>query len=199
MENKKVTYGTPTMMEYVAVIKLGKTTLRVPFSGGTITAYGVNPATYSTSNPIYQRAIENSEAYRSGRIVKMSETLLSGENKIKLERNPEKPASEPTAASDETFDETNGETTEETEPIEGESVSETAENEAAENETADETSDETINEDGTNLPLVEVEVTCLEDAATYLKENFGVANRQVRSKASAETIGKANGVKFVWV
>jgi hypothetical protein len=203
MENKKVTYGTPTLMEYVAVIKLGKTTLRVPFTGGTITAYGVNPATFTTSNPIYQSAIENSSMFASGRIVKMSETALNGSNKIKLERNPEKEEKsereefieEPAAVTD--IPDAPMAAAEEAETQEGEEATSEATESNAATEGEEVTTEAAESEDDANMTLVEV--TCLEDAATYLKEQFGVANRQVRSKASAETIGKANGVKFVWV
>jgi hypothetical protein len=181
-ENKKVTYATPTLMEYVAIIKMGKATLRVPFSGGTITAYGVNPATFTTSNPIYQRAIESSEPYLNGRIVKLSEVALSGAPKIKLEHNEEK-AQAPSAEVPE-------------QQTESESASE--DEQVADEPTEESEQSEEVPEAESDAELTKVTVTCLEDAAAYLKENFGVANRQVRSKASAEKIGKANGVEFVW-
>ncbi len=52
----------------------------------------------------------------------------------------------------------------------------------------EETSDET--------KLKEIEVGCLQDAAAYLKENHGVATRNVTGVAKAQEIGKTFGVTF---
>lgn len=56
------------MMEYQAVIKIGKATMKVPFSEGSMTAMGVNPAKYTTDNYVVQHAIEHSSDFRRGRI-----------------------------------------------------------------------------------------------------------------------------------
>lgn len=42
--------------------------MRIEFTGGAINSTGVYPAQYTTDNPLFQRAIENSEAFRSGEI-----------------------------------------------------------------------------------------------------------------------------------
>jgi hypothetical protein len=175
-------------MEYVAIIKMGKTTLRVPFTGGTITAYGVNPATFSTSNPIFQRAIETSEAYKAGRIVKLTEVALSGTNAIKLEHNPEKQAEAESAKPEASEPEAQTEV----------ATEEGGNEEQAPEEQAEDSEPEAVAEVQSDAELTKVTVTCLEDAALYLKENFGVTNRQVRSKKAAETIAAANGIEFVW-
>ena len=73
---KRITYGVNGMIEWVALIKAGKTTIKVPFSGGSLTAYGVTPAEFTTDNAVYQAAIERSEYYRDGRIVKLAEYPL---------------------------------------------------------------------------------------------------------------------------
>lgn len=68
MKKKKITYGVSGMMEYQAIIKIGKATMKVPFSEGSMTAMGVNPAKFTTDNYMVQRAIEHSGDYRRGRI-----------------------------------------------------------------------------------------------------------------------------------
>lgn len=67
-DNMKKRYGVIGLMEWEAIIKLGKALLHIPFSGGAMTAYGVTPAHYTTDNPIIQHAIENSEYYKKGKI-----------------------------------------------------------------------------------------------------------------------------------
>lgn len=61
-------YGVKGLMEWQALIKVGKATLHVPFTGGTLTGYGVTPATFTTSNVFYQKMIEDSDYFRSGKI-----------------------------------------------------------------------------------------------------------------------------------
>lgn len=45
----------------------------------------------------------------------------------------------------------------------------------------------------------EVEVTCLEDAAEYLKNNFGVKKTHIRKEGDADTVGAEFGIKFIWL
>ncbi len=47
----KKTYGVNGMMEWNAIIPVGRTSVRVHFTGGTVTGYGVSPATFTTDNP----------------------------------------------------------------------------------------------------------------------------------------------------
>ncbi len=55
-------------MEWNALIPVEKCTVRVHFSGGTITGYGITPATFTTSNPAVCYIIENSRWFREKRI-----------------------------------------------------------------------------------------------------------------------------------
>ena len=43
--------------------------MRVDFTGGSINSAGMTPANYVTDNPLYQKAIEESEQFRNGEIV----------------------------------------------------------------------------------------------------------------------------------
>lgn len=78
---KRKTYGVVGLMDWTTQIKVGKGTVAVHFSGGALTAYGVTPAKYSTSNAFFQTVIENSEQYKSGRIQLLGEMEVeSGES-----------------------------------------------------------------------------------------------------------------------
>ena len=73
-------YGVKGLMEWVATIPVGKATIRVPFSGGSMSAFGVIPATYKTSDLAMQHIIENSNYYTSGRITLVSMFETEAEN-----------------------------------------------------------------------------------------------------------------------
>ena len=68
MTTIKKTYGVKGLMEWVARIQCGKTTINVPFTGGTLTGYGESEAEYTTENPVVQAVIEKSDYFKSGRI-----------------------------------------------------------------------------------------------------------------------------------
>lgn len=65
--DKKV-YGVEGMVEWNALIPAGGSTVRVHFEGGTVTGYGVTPATFATESPAVARLIEDSHWFKSGRI-----------------------------------------------------------------------------------------------------------------------------------
>lgn len=67
-EARPRTYTVAGMVDYEALIPVGGATLRVPFTGGSVTGWGFAPARFTTSNPALQRIIESSEGYLSGRI-----------------------------------------------------------------------------------------------------------------------------------
>lgn len=65
---KKVTYEIHGQVERNSFFRVGKALIRVEFTGGMINSTGSYPAQYSTDNPLYQQAIEASEAFRRGEI-----------------------------------------------------------------------------------------------------------------------------------
>ena len=65
---KKVTYEIHGQIERNSFFRVGKALIRVEFTGGMINSTGVYPAQYSTDNPLYQQAIESSEAFKRGEI-----------------------------------------------------------------------------------------------------------------------------------
>lgn len=62
------TYGVSGLMDWTTQIKAGKGAVSVHFTGGALTAYGVTPAKFSTSNYFFQSVIENSDQFKNGRI-----------------------------------------------------------------------------------------------------------------------------------
>lgn len=69
MEQKLTkTYAVRGLMDWQAQIKVGKAVVSVPFTGGTLTGYGVTPALFTTGNPFIMAVIENSPYYKQGRI-----------------------------------------------------------------------------------------------------------------------------------
>ncbi len=80
MKKVKKIYGVYGMMEYQAIILIGKRShLRVNFTEGSATAVGQTPATYTTDNIMFQHAIENSADFKKGRI-KLIKTLQLDED-----------------------------------------------------------------------------------------------------------------------
>lgn len=65
---KLVTYEIHGQIERNSYFRIGKALVRIEFTGGAINSTGVYPAQYTTDNPLFQRAIENSDAFRNGEI-----------------------------------------------------------------------------------------------------------------------------------
>lgn len=65
---KRITYEIHGQIERNSYFRIGKALIRIEFTGGAINSTGVYPAQYTTDNPLYQRAIENSEAFLCGEI-----------------------------------------------------------------------------------------------------------------------------------
>lgn len=64
----KIAYCVDGLIEWHVEIRAGIMMVPVHFTGGQITAYGVTPAEFVTSDPVLQRAVEKSPYFRSGRI-----------------------------------------------------------------------------------------------------------------------------------
>lgn len=62
-------YGVYGLTEWEALLPVGKAAVRIHFKGGSLSALGVVPATFSTACPALQELIQKSEHFRSGRIV----------------------------------------------------------------------------------------------------------------------------------
>ena len=78
MKKRKVTYGVYNLVEWQARLRVGKGWIEVPFTGGSTTTSGVTPASFTTSDPVVQFAIEKSEPYRRGKIKTVRSIDLGG-------------------------------------------------------------------------------------------------------------------------
>ena len=206
------------MMEYQSIIKIGRATLKVLFTDGSITAIGQNPAKYTTSDFLVQHAIENSSEFKRGRITVVDTIELDEE--VRIERNPAKPSTQqapspaeakPVAATaakveeqqdiaDEPTEETNAVDADEAESASADTPATEVDIEPIEDEVPSTEEDaaelsENDNEDG----LTEVEFSTNQEAKDYLTKTFGVKSGTMKNRADIVAIGEANGVKIIFI
>lgn len=92
----KKKYGIYGKVEMSVLIPVNKAKLRINFQDGIINAQGVVPASFTTSDPVVQTAIENHEMYLKGRI-KLVKKYKIGEVETETSSQPfksESPAPE---------------------------------------------------------------------------------------------------------
>lgn len=220
MKKKRITYGVYGMMEYQTIIKIGRATLKVLFTDGSMTAIGQNPAKYTTSDFLVQRAIENSSEFKKGRIQVVDTIELDEE--VRIERNPAKPSTQtanvaakavidnkPTEAfsshtthvaedvADETIEKADAGVVTPTDEADAETIKEEPESET--NVEEDTTSEETAAEDNTAEGKTEVEFTDNQEAKDYIFKNFGVKPGTMRNREDIKAVGATYGVKITFV
>ena len=185
---EKITYGAPRLVDWVAQIKVGAASVRVHFTGGALTSYGVTPAEFTTSNPFIQKVIENSSYFKEGRIIVQRRAKIEEPQKPAPKAKPKaQPAPQPAPAPQPKAEEPVAETPAPTPaPVEAE-AQETAEPEPAAEAQAEEPA---------TAGLTIVEVTCLPDAQAYIQENFNISSYKVRSCEIAQRIAAEHGVQF---
>ena len=206
------------MMEYQSIIKIGRATLKVLFTDGSMTAIGQNPAKYTTSDFLVQHAIENSSEFKRGRITVVDTIELDEE--VRIERNPAKPSTqqapspaeakpvaataakveEPQDIADEPTEETNAVDADEVESASADTPATEVYIEPIEDEVPSTEEDaaelsENDNEDG----LTEVEFSTNQEAKDYLTKTFGVKSGTMKNRADIVAIGEANGVKIIFI
>lgn len=222
MKKKRITYGVYGMMEYQAIIKIGRATLKVLFTDGSMTSIGQNPAKYTTSDFLTQHAIENSSDFKCGRIQVVNTIELDED--VRIERNPAKPSTQtanvaakavidnkPTEASsshttpvaedvaDETTEEADAGVVTPTDEADAETIEEEPETESETNVEEDTTSEETAAEDNTAEGKTEVEFTDNQEAKDYIFKNFGVKPGTMRNREDIKAVGATYGVKITFV
>ena len=183
---EKITYGAPRLVDWVAQIKVGAASVRVHFTGGALTSYGVTPAEFTTSDPFIQKVIENSSYFKEGRIKVLRRAEIEEPKKPAPKAKPKaqpapQPAPQPKA--EEPVAETSAPTPA---PVEAEPQ------EAAEPEPAAEAQAEEAEANG----ITKVPVTCLPDAQAYLQENFNISSYKVRNCETAQLIAAEHGIQF---
>jgi len=203
MKKKRITYGVYGMMEYQSIIKIGRATLKVLFSDGSMTAFGQNPAKYTTSDFLVQRAIENSSDFKRGRITVVNAIELDEE--VRIERNPAKKETvkvantEAESTAEETATGTDGEQTAAEEVAEATAKEETPaeETSASTDETEAEAEAEAEASTSTTDGTTEVEFTTNQEAKDYLANTFGVTTA-FRNRAEIVACGATYGVKITF-
>lgn len=70
---KLVKYGIYGAVERIIAVRIGKATMNITFSGGTLDSSGVTPATFATKNIFEQKVIENHPEFKSG-VIKVIHT-----------------------------------------------------------------------------------------------------------------------------
>ena len=198
------TYGVSGLMDWTTQIKAGKGSVSVHFTGGALTAYGVTPAKYSTSNPFFQSVIENSKQFKSGRIELLGtmEVPDDAATKARKARMAAKAAEKP--AKDEQSPVTETPVPETPAPVAEETVTPTTpaeETPAEEVQPTGETQDETLQGDGDDADGGKIKVADKNEAIEYLKEHFAEKNytaTSLRTKTAFEVACKECGVEFVF-
>ena len=206
------------MMEYQSIIKIGRATLKVLFTDGSITAIGQNPAKYTTSDFLVQHAIENSSEFKRGRITVVDTIELDEE--VRIERNPVKPSTqqapspaetkpvaataakveEPQDIADEPTEETNAVDADEAESASADTPATEVDIEPIEDEvTSTEEDAAELSENDNEEGLTEVEFSTNQEAKDYLTKTFGVKSGTMKNRADIVAIGEANGVKIIFV
>lgn len=206
MKKKRITYGVYGMMEYQAIIKIGRATLKVLFTDGSITSLGQNPAHYTTSDFLVQHAIENSRDFKRGRIRVVNAIELDEE--VRIERNHTasaqtaraKVAASPAVKVEKAADSAAPAKEEDTvvEDVAGsmETVTGTAPDATeATTEATGEAEDQAA--EGTATPT-EVEFCTNQEAKDYLANTFGVKGA-LKTRAEIIAAGETYGVKITFV
>lgn len=211
MNAKRKTYGVSGYMEWVALIECGKATVKVHFSGGSLTGYGVTPAEFTTQNPMTQAIIENSKEFKSGKIFILREIEGTGKFKefvrgqhanegnhlggqaatasaiagtaLDADGTSKTPAA---ASADDEEPMSDPINDEETEPADDEESTDDTEAETVED------SEATVTADGKAI----IDVTDIDDARDYLCENFGIARSSLRSNVSVPRAAEEHNIVF---
>ena len=193
MNAKRKTYGVSGYMEWVALIECGKATVKVHFSGGSLTGYGVTPAEFTTQNPMTQAIIENSKEFKSGKIFLLREIEGTGKFKefVRGQHANEGnhlggQAATASAIAGTALDADGTSKAPTVKPTDDEESTDDTEAETVEGNEA------TVTADGKAI----IDVTDLDDARDYLCENFGIARSSLRSNVSVYRAAEEHNIVF---
>ena len=175
------------MMEFQAVIRFGKSRMKVNFTDGFVSSRGEHPAKYTTDNFMVQQAIEQSSEFKRGRIKRIKVEQLDEEIPVLHNPDPELeiPASEPAK-------DASGEgATEDTETTDPEDDKEDESEQEPEIPASEPMSTE-------STELTQVSVSGNDEARAYLETQFGVAKSKMRTRAEICAIALQKGIVFVF-
>lgn len=188
------TYAVFGLMEYTINVKLGSRLLKIPFTGGIASKDGVRPATYTTSNPVVQFAIESSNHFKSGR-VKTVKTIG--------EAAPDAPSVSEAKAAREKAAAAEAKAAEAKETKEATVQAEPSTTEDSDTETA---TDKGEDADGATEAAAEakaaetttIKVSCFADARQYLIDNCGCKATSLKSKKAVAEYAEQHNIVFEW-
>lgn len=198
MKKTRKTYGVYNLVEWHALLKAGKATVKVAFIGGGITTQGVTPATFTTDNPIVQIAIEHSTEFAKGKIKLIRTSNLGGD--VEIERNPVKPVVE-VPKMETTLTPADNEVKNDGRPPEAIAQGPVVETPSEETPASEPTPEivpespvEETSAEGEVQAMTEVEFSCNEDAKDYLEQNFGVARSKMHTRKEIIAMGRLHRV-----
>ena len=187
------------MMEYQTIVNVGKNSITINFTGGSVNNGCKRPARYMTKNLIIQNAIEACDEYKRGRI-RLERTITLNED-IPIERpkpkthNAEQPS--PTASASAQSFATSGSLPQHSEEANGNETH--AEPEAP---TPKQTRTRESDTDGAEEPgndstgLMEVEVRCKDVAKQYLQDHFEERPAPLRTWDDVQACAAKYGIIF---
>jgi hypothetical protein len=201
MKKRKITYGVSGMMEFQAVIKVGRNNMKVLFTDGSMNAMGVNPAKFTTTNYMVQHAIENSPEFKRGLIKRISVIDLDENVQIEHYTQPAAPAPEPTPATESDNAPTAEPAPEQTAEADDDDADAEAESEIAEAPEAEQEDTEAgeAPEAKADLPRVEVEFAINDDAKDYLEQNYGAVRSKLRTRSDILAFAEAHNIDIKFV
>lgn len=192
MKKRLVTYGVSGMMEYQAIIKIGRSAMKVLFTDGSMNAMGENPATYTTDNFMVQHAIENSDHFKRGRIHIVRTVLLDSDVHIDRNNKRKEAPIEETPAPTPAFIPA---------PEEGVEGDESAESDNTESQAEEPIVEEPIVEEApAPIPMemtkeiTEMEFDNNDDARDFLETKFGYVRSKLRNRADIVAAGEAHNI-----
>ncbi len=216
MKKYKKTYAIFHLTEKHTVFFLGKTKVHVSFTGGIVTKKGVTPATFTTSDPIIQLAIEQSADFKNGVIkikskyatqeeLKIGMNIHSTSNLTPEETQPYQgtaniintkgldsptiiPTDKKSSAPAEQVTESEQSSEKETPVV---CISEACSNKKEDNPQAEE---KPIPEN----ELEPVEATCKDVAKQYLQEHYGENPVKLRTRADIQEAAARHGIIFIF-
>lgn len=209
MDIKKKTYAVNGLMEWIAVIPCGRATMTVPFTGGSLSGYGVVPAQFTTEDPMKQMIIERSDYYKSGKIVLLRETEGTGKYKERLAmqhaavEGMHRPGQAATASAvlDSALNPHVSEEAQRRSAGNGDTTQSERSGNGGEEQTDAECDEDQgdYGETGQNTTAdgkAIVDVTDIDDARDYLADEFGIARSNLRSNVSVMRAAEEHKIVF---
>lgn len=197
MKKKIKVYSISGMMEYQTIVKVGRNSVKINFTGGSISNGCTQPARFSTKSLIIQNAIEASDEFSKGRI-RLDRTILLNEE-YTIERNQHPNTREPVAPGNNQFPAVatelllTGKENENEDHQDDESavpavpaISDDTDEPSASGQTKENPSD-----------FLEVEVSCKDIAKQYLQDHFGEKPAPLRTWEDVHKCAAKYSIKFI--